>query len=255
MEMTANEVVQLDVGQGDAALVSWNEGGRSRIAAIDVGSARATDPSQWIRALARRGATQLDAVVLTHLDEDHSGVLAQLLPWIRIRCVILPPTLAPDDAWPVRRLLAERGIPVGHEASSCFPFPWQFTIHDSGPNGVMGGVLVPLRDGGAYLNLGDAGRQGHGASEMALAEAFRRDWPDLWGRARASQRLTLKLGHHGARTASSEELLKAFPPARAVVSSGWQNRYGHPHPETLERMRRVGVAVERTDLGGALIIQ
>ncbi len=253
-ETRADEVIQLDVGQGDAALVSWSEGGVKKAAAIDVGSSLASDPARWIRALSRRGVVELEAVVLTHEDEDHSGALAQLLPWIRIRCVLLPPSLDPSPDNRLRRLLAERGIPAGHQASSCFPFPWFVAIRDSRANGVMGGVLIPLRSGGAYLNLGDAGWR-KGASELALATAFERHWPSLWNEARSSRRSVLKLGHHGSRFSSSQGLLNAFEPTSVVVSSGPGNRHGHPHPETLGRVREAGAAVFRTDRQGAVIIK
>jgi len=250
----ADEVIQLDVGQGDAALVSWSENGVRKTAAIDVGSSRASDPARWIRALARRGVVELDAVVLTPEDEDHAGALAQLLPWIRIRCVLLPPSFDSSSDSRLRRLLAERRIPVGHQSSSCFPFPWFVVIRDSRANGVMGGVLIPLRSGGAYLNLGDAGWR-KGASEQALAGAFERHWPELWSEARSSRRSVLKLGHHGSRFSSSQGLFNAFEPSSVVVSSGPGNRHGHPHSETLERARGAGAKIFRTDRQGAVIIQ
>ncbi len=252
-ETRAEEVVQLDVGQGDAALVSWKDGSTPKMAAVDVGSSRASDPARWIRALARRGVVELDAVVLTHEDEDHAGALEQILPWIRIRCVLLPPTVRSEPESRLRRLLQERGIPVRDHSSSCFPFPWLVAVRDSRANGVMGGVLIPLRSGGAYLNLGDAGWR-KGASEQALAEAFERHWPALWNEARSSRRSVLKLGHHGSRFSSSQELLDAFEPATVVVSSGPGNRHGHPHAETLERARGTGARVLRTDRHGAVIL-
>jgi competence protein ComEC len=46
----------------------------------------------------------------------------------------------------------------------------------------------------------------------------------------------LKLGHHGSRTSSGEELIAAVQPAVAIVSAGCDNKYGHPHKETLERL-------------------
>ena len=56
----------------------------------------------------------------------------------------------------------------------------------------------------------------------------------------------LKAGHHGSRTASSQELLEAVRPALAVISCGRRNKYGHPAPETLARFRADGVPVART---------
>ncbi|MEK7541693.1 MAG: MBL fold metallo-hydrolase, partial [Patescibacteria group bacterium] len=60
----------------------------------------------------------------------------------------------------------------------------------------------------------------------------------------------LKVGHHGSKTSSTEEFLKAVSPGVAVVSAGRKNRYGHPHPEVVERLKRFGIRVRRTDQEG-----
>jgi competence protein ComEC len=65
----------------------------------------------------------------------------------------------------------------------------------------------------------------------------------------------LKAGHHGSRTASSEEWLEAVHPALAVISCGRRNRYGHPAPETLARLHADGVPVARTDEDGTVVVR
>ncbi|HYX83028.1 MAG TPA: hypothetical protein VE714_11585, partial [Gemmatimonadales bacterium] len=57
----------------------------------------------------------------------------------------------------------------------------------------------------------------------------------------------LKVGHHGSRGATSDHWLDELQPLDAVISVGAKNRYGHPAPETLDRLRRHGVTVFRTD--------
>jgi beta-lactamase superfamily II metal-dependent hydrolase len=63
----------------------------------------------------------------------------------------------------------------------------------------------------------------------------------------------LKVGHHGSRTSSSPELLTAVRPALAAISAGVRNRFGHPHPRTLAALGAQGIAVARTDRGGAVV--
>lgn len=57
----------------------------------------------------------------------------------------------------------------------------------------------------------------------------------------------LKVGHHGSRSSSGETFLEAVAPQHAVISSGKNNRYGHPHRNVLYRMQRLGVKIWRTD--------
>ena len=63
-----------------------------------------------------------------------------------------------------------------------------------------------------------------------------------------------KTGHHGSRTASSEKLLEAVSPEYAVISCGEGNTYGHPHAETLNSLRAMGVQVFRTDEQGSIVL-
>ena len=63
----------------------------------------------------------------------------------------------------------------------------------------------------------------------------------------------LVAGHHGSKYATSEELLLATRPELAVISVGY-NTYGHPAPETLERLAAAGCAIYRTDWSGTVTI-
>src|SRR2546426_11396499 len=62
----------------------------------------------------------------------------------------------------------------------------------------------------------------------------------------------LKVGHHGSRGATSDRWLDELRPAEAVISVGAKNRYGHPAPEAIARLRGHGVTVLRTDQRGTI---
>ena len=65
----------------------------------------------------------------------------------------------------------------------------------------------------------------------------------------------LVAGHHGSGDSTSQELLDAVSPQIAVISTGENNRYGHPHEDTLQRLEENGVLVFRTDLDGTIIFR
>jgi len=61
-----------------------------------------------------------------------------------------------------------------------------------------------------------------------------------------------KAGHHGAKSSSCKPFLEAVNPQYVVVSAGAENRYGHPHPEFLDRAADIGATVLRTDELGTI---
>ncbi|MFA5783197.1 MAG: hypothetical protein WC868_13095, partial [Bacteroidales bacterium] len=65
----------------------------------------------------------------------------------------------------------------------------------------------------------------------------------------------LKVGHHGSRTSTSPEFVKAVSPTYAFISDGEDNKYGHPHQDTLDTLTQFGVKIFRTDLLGAIIMK
>ncbi len=65
----------------------------------------------------------------------------------------------------------------------------------------------------------------------------------------------LKVGHHGSRTSTSADFVKAVLPTYAVISDGKDNKYGHPHPETLQTLAQFGAKILRTDLLGTIIMK
>jgi competence protein ComEC len=60
----------------------------------------------------------------------------------------------------------------------------------------------------------------------------------------------LKVGHHGSRTSSIQPFLDAVSPSVALVSAGFENSFGHPHPDVLARLSARHAAILRTDLDG-----
>ncbi len=64
----------------------------------------------------------------------------------------------------------------------------------------------------------------------------------------------LKAGHHGSKTASSDTFLSMVGPKEVIISVGYRNRYGHPSPETLDKLKKLNVRIWRTDQNGSVKI-
>jgi competence protein ComEC len=65
----------------------------------------------------------------------------------------------------------------------------------------------------------------------------------------------LKVPHHGSKTSSTADLLDALRPEFAIISDGYGNSYGHPHPDVLARLTERGASVLRTDRDGLVSIR
>src|SRR5690606_17180631 len=152
------------------------------------------------------------------------------------------PGLALDDR--LRLLAAERGIGI-HVATRAETLSigrhGEATLEVLHPRaGGAGGtaneesvvVLLRYRGVAAALLLADVGSVTE--RELALGRVA-----------------VLKVGHHGSRHSTSDQLLRATAPALAVISVG-RNNYGHPHPSVLERLARAGVPVVTTAGSGAV---
>jgi beta-lactamase superfamily II metal-dependent hydrolase len=246
--LLADQVEQLDIGQGDAALVVADRPGL-----IDTGPEKALSDQAWLALLARRGIRRFDWIALTHLDEDHSGGLKRLARLLSIGCVATSEAeLESERGRRYRSELEKYGIRVSDWSAGCVPFPYLAPdrLDLSGKaNTNMGAVFVPLTRGGFYLSAGDADQE----AELRIGR---------WAHALAARQLTLpaqpqgprilKLSHHGSTTSSDPRFIRLMAPTTAWISSGVGNHFGHPAASVLQLLQKMNVPVRRTDQSGSL---
>lgn len=246
----AMQVEQLDVGQGDAALVTNQPTWASelRFGMIDSGSERALSDRAWLELLSRRGARRLDWIALTHLDEDHSGGVKRLGRLVPIGCVATArEQIESPRGQRYKQELEHLGIRLTDWSGECVPFPRLAPPHGSGDskaNAYMGAVLIPLEGRGFYLSAGDADAQDEpriGAWATRLASEL------PWQAVRI-----LKISHHGSKTSSNPRFIETVRPTEAWISVGAGNTYGHPAVSVIEELRRMNIPVRRTDEEGSL---
>ncbi len=246
-------VMALDVGQGDSILVGLPG---PRWVLVDAGGFAASDFDVGERvvlpALMSRGVRHLEAVILTHAHQDHGGGLPAILEAFPPREIWLGG--APADAALVRRIAAQAGslrIPEHHPTTGtrrCYGSACLEVLHPGAEIRRGGGkvanddslVLRVSLGGAAALLTGDVEAEGEQRLVPLLA-------------SRPVQ--LLKVAHHGSSSSTSDVFLEAASPRIAVISVGAGNPWGHPAPSVIERLRRRGVGIHRTDLEGAIEFQ
>ena len=236
----------LDVGQGDAAALRTPAGqwividGGPRSPGNDAGR-QVVVP--YLRA---HGARGLALLVATHSDADHLGGLPAVV-------AAFPPRLVIEPAEPLARPLYLEFLAAVEEAGS----RWRaaragdritvdrVTVQVLSPDDAWMGVPVDVNDHGVVVLVT------YGATRILFqADAGVPVEERLAGTVGHVD--LLKVGHHGSRSASSESWLAELSPPVAVISVGARNRYGHPAPEVLERLARLGITVLRTDQRGTI---
>ena len=198
---------------------------------------RAVTMQDVARAL---GVRQIDRLVLSHRDGDHTGGAAAVLaahPGARVMGA--PPPAASDAAPPVTPCVdGQRWQWDGVRFEVLHP-----TAADADRPGLRSNalscVLRVVAGTRAALLAGDV--------EAAQEARLVRDHGAAGLRADV-----LLVPHHGSRTSSSEVFLAATAPRLALVQAGWRNRFGHPHPEVVQRLELHGARVVETARCGAV---
>ncbi|WP_051289512.1 ComEC/Rec2 family competence protein [Paenibacillus massiliensis] len=260
----------LDVGQGDSILITTPAG---KHILVDAGGTMdfAQGKNAWrkrkkpyevgaqtvVPLLKQRGVHQLEAVIVTHGDEDHAGGMRAVLEQIPVKAFIFNGTLtgkAPDQ---LITLALAKQIPIYSAYSGLTLEPDSHTnLRFLAPD--MRGEEVPTRKeqnaesvvfylemgGVSFLLTGDTVT----SVEKSMVEALMQKEGHTMIPAKMID--VLKVAHHGSKTSTSMEWLSYWKPRNAVISAGVNNAYGHPNEQVLKRIEAYGSRIFRTDLMG-----
>lgn len=235
----------LDVGQGDGLVVHFPNGAHwlvdvgGRLGAAGRGSiaARTLVPS-----LRSRGIRHIETVIVSHPDEDHVFGLADILSSFSVGEVMSHPhhlievdrLIRAERSNPaVVGVERERRLVVGGVTVRLLPISMGKKRNDTA-------LLVWLEYAGCQVLLsGDI----EAATETRLTE-LKLEPLDF-----------LKVAHHGSLTSSRWPFLLWYRPQLAVISVGATNRYGHPHPEVVQRFRWLGTQLLYTARHGYVSVE
>jgi len=224
------DVVQLDVGQGQALILRtrhhtllYDAGPRS--GPVDLG-ARVVLPS-----LKKLGVAQLDMMLLSHADADHAGGAAAVARGVPVKRVVGGETEGLPD------FLATQPCTSGErwEWDGVSFELWQWA---GGLEGNPRSCVLHVQANGERLLLtGDIDRAAEQAF-LASPLAVPTDW--------------LQAPHHGSRSSSSWPFVQRLAPTSVLISRGRSNTFGHPHPQVLERYQALGSRVYDSAEQGAV---
>lgn len=241
----------LDVGQGDGIYISTEEG---KNIMIDGGSTSEDQVGKYqiLPFLKSRRVRQIDVWFVSHGDQDHiSGLLEILEEGYPVRNLCLAEYMPMDEAW--EKLVAAAGksgtnVHIMKTGDSLATETMRLTCigqgspsNDRNANSMVLYMESHTEEGTLRgLFTGDISA----AEEKELLYSYDLPKPDI-----------LKAAHHGSGESSCREFLDVLEPGITIISCGEDNSYGHPHKETLERMKDCGSAVFITKDHGEILVE
>ena len=231
----------IDVGQGDSEFIELPNG---ETLLIDAGTNETgADVVNYIESL---GYSSIDYVVGTHPHEDHIGGLDDVIRTFDVESVYMPKVTADTKTFEdVLDAVDEKGLTINTAKAGV-------TLVDG--DGLSVKMLAPVLD--EYDNTNDYSaviKVVYGDTSFLFtgdAEEYAESL--ITGDVSAD---VLKVGHHGSSTSTGEAFLQRVSPSYAVISCGFDNSYGHPHIETMEKLGSLGIPVLRTDEMGTVVAE
>lgn len=250
--MEGIQITMLDIGQGDAMVIR-SERGTAYL--MDGGSTSEENIAQYkiVPYLKYEGISQIEAVFLSHADEDHVNGIIELMDMIlkgetevELECIVLPDW---EDMSPFKTIFEkakENNIEI-----------YRFKSGGVMEDGDMRFTCLSP-DGENYRNRSNEGSMVLRLDYKNFSMLFT---GDLEGDTETKLLGTygdvdvLKVAHHGSKNSTSADFLQEVQPEISLISVGENNAYGHPHQELLERLENYGSRIFDTSQCGGLMIR
>jgi competence protein ComEC len=243
------QIVMLDVGQGDAILI--RDGSANVL--IDTGRS----DGMLLKALARQRVSHLDAVIITHLDDDHYGAMGVLKGVISVDHVYFAAGLLEakqdSEAVSMARSLLSPDTPETLVLGDTLDLASCISLEVIWPEGA---VSAGDNKDSICFNLSfDADHDGQPEYLVLLTGDAESPEIEVVLNTPGNEHFDVfKVGHHGSRKSVTEAQVEKMGCTMALISVGMNNRYGHPAPEILAYLENSGVIIYRTDLNGDIVV-
>lgn len=250
----------LDIGQGDCIIVKSESG---RVYMIDGGSSSKKNIGKYIITpyLKYYGITRIDYCIVTHSDSDHVSGILEILEQKKSDRIQIDNFMIPEPDESLKDETYKKLLQLAKENCKKVSYIKKFDmiqdknlkivcIHPergyySDSANAYSAVLSITNNSNSILLTGDLEKDGE-TSVIETLNQHRNLFPKSY--------TLLKVAHHGSKNSTSDEFLERVNPDISVISCGKKNRYGHPHDELLNRLKKINTTIFRTDMDGAVTL-
>jgi len=235
---TKDKISFLNVGQGDASLITSKRGHRI---IVDCGpDSKITDQLESKLGL---WARRIDMIIITHGDKDHYGGCRDIIEKYKVGKVMINGVFDSKNQnyQSLLEFIQTKGIQIlpsirdtfitlGDSIELHLLNPqnnlWEQDIRDDNPESI---VMLLRSANNSILLTGDADE----ATEGKILSQYPQLDVDI-----------LKAGHHGSKTSTSDKLLDAITPKQVIISAGANNSYNHPHPDIINKIKKRNIRIQ-----------
>jgi competence protein ComEC len=234
----------IDVGQADSILIITPG---KKVMLIDAGNNN--DGDDVVEYLRNQGISRIDVAVGTHPHEDHIGGLDTVIRNFDIGKIYMPKAVNATKTFEdVLAAVKDKGLKIntaegGRDIAIDSRIESLFLAPNSGEYKDLNNYSAVVK-----LTFGETSFLFAGDAEDVSEEEMLQKGYDL-------KADVLKVGHHGSSSSTTPEFLEEVDPEYAVIMTGKDNEYGHPHKEVMERLKNKGIKVYRTDQNGTVVVE
>jgi len=241
----------IDVGQGDSTLIITPD---IKTVLVDGGGSDSFDVGEKVLLpyLLDRRILKVDYVLISHFDTDHCGGILTIMEKVKVKNIIISEQAEHSENYErfkklmihkkIRLIEVKKGdkIKIGRYSEFKILFPTSRLLSENPLNN--NSIVAQFNyNNFKMLFTGDI-------EKLAEQQILKTEKAEI----RAD---ILKVAHHGSKTSSIPEFIKAVRPKIALIGVGKNNTFGHPNQQTIKNLENIKCRIYRTDLQGEIIIK